>query len=350
MRAAFQHWPWRVEPHEGELLSSFLIRVAWRQGSSPTRFCALHFPGIHVWNRDVDRSASDALINAVAIKADLAVGRVERMTLRGEERKLSSRTTTGVASWINPLGIYHRVRHLHGLQYCPQCLAGGEPYDKVWRLTFVTVCPRHLIQLRDSCPYCDAPVLPHRQMPHTLRCHRCHLLITHKVNELAPSYAVGTFQETCSLVLERGAARLGGERIDAASYFRGLRVLASVYLRSGGSPPLRAQGDLGRRSLERSRVAARHAWMGTFFSLFENWPEAFFAIACKENWTQRAFVRGPLPKWMSNVVGKLPAGCVRRVNSRRFQQRLEALSRSKATNWRSERAALLCAVAPLKRS
>lgn len=350
MRAAFEDWPWRVEPHESELLSSFLIRVAWRHGSSPTRFCALHFPSVHVWNRDIDRSAPDALIDAVAIKAGLSVGRVERMTLRGEERQLSSRTTKGVASWINPLGIYHRVRHLHGLQYCPQCLAGGEPYDKAWRLTFVTVCPRHLIQLRDSCPYCDAPVLPHRQMPYTLRCHTCHLLIIHKMNELAPSYSIGTFQETCLSVLERGIAWLGNERIDAASYFRGLRVMASVYLRVGERLSLRAHGIVGQSSLERSRVAARHAWMGTFFSLFENWPEAFFAVAREENWTQRAFVRGPLPKWMSNVIRELPAGRVRRASSRRLQLRLKALSRVRTADWRSERAALLCAVTSLKRS
>lgn len=351
MRATFLHWAWRVEPRERELLSSFLTRMAWRHGSSPTRFCDLHFPGISVWNRDIDRSAPVGLIRAVAAKADLPADRIGRMTLRAAERRLSRSAGTGVSSWINPIGVYHRLRRLHGLQYCPRCLADQGSYDKTWRLTFVTVCPVHRLRLHDGCPHCDAPVLPHRQLPHALRCHACHLSISQVPSEReAPSYAVGTFQESCLSVLECGTAWVGDQRIGGAAYFLGLRMIASAYLQASGSLSAASNRGSGRNSLERSRVAVRHEQIGAFFSLLDNWPEAFLAFAREQHWTQRAFARGPSPKWLSKIVRTLPAGHTRstgRRNSLRLQ--LEALGRWKTMGWRSKRAALLCAAMPTER-
>lgn len=150
-------WPFALTPHDDELLSSFLVRTAHRHGLTPYRFCAFHFPGLPVWNRDIDRSAPNVLLEAIAQNADLPLERVVGMTLRGAEAMLGSRKSKGASPWLNTIGIYHRQRRRWGQQYCPDCVAAHPVFYRSWRMSCVVVCTRHRTGMQDTCPHCDAP-------------------------------------------------------------------------------------------------------------------------------------------------------------------------------------------------
>lgn len=74
-----------VRPDHDELLSSFLSRCARAHGMRPTVFCAFHLHPHAVWNRDIDRSASPALMKSIADKAHLQLRDIVSMTLRSWE-------------------------------------------------------------------------------------------------------------------------------------------------------------------------------------------------------------------------------------------------------------------------
>lgn len=53
-------------------------------------------------------------------------------------------------------------------RYCPECLSENPTWLSLWELVFVTECPRHRIQLLDSCSACARPLRWRR--PELLRC------------------------------------------------------------------------------------------------------------------------------------------------------------------------------------
>lgn len=335
-------WPLPVEPQEYELLSSFLVRAAQRHGLSSYRFCAFHFPGVPVWNRDIDRSASDALIVAVAVKAGLSPPRVAQMTLRGAETRLSKGVARGSAPWINRVGIYHRLRRGWGLQYCPDCLAERPVLCRAWRMSFMVVCSRHWRFLQDACPHCDAPLAIHRQMLSVQLCHQCSRMLGRIPQD--PRVPIDTLlraQSYFERALHGGVAEIGGQAVCCEDLFQGARVLAS--LRAPPSPSPRAPAGHHRRSLELARVQDRADVVLRVADVLASWPLGFNRIANDQHLTQRSFVRNSLPDWLRSAVEELPAGRTRHTmprNCHALRAKLEQ-DRRRNTDWRTTRAALL---------
>lgn len=335
-------WPLPVEPLEDELLSSFLVRAAQRHGLSPYRFCAFHFPGVPVWNRDIDHSASDALIVAVAVKAGLSPPRVAQMTLRGAEARLSKGVARGSAPWINRVGIYHRLRRGWGLQYCPDCLAERPVFCQAWRMSFMVVCSRHWRFLQDACPHCDAPLAIHRQMLSVQLCHQCSRMLGRILQH--PSLPIDTLlraQSYFECALHGGVAEIAGQAVCCEDLFQGARVLAS--LRAPCSPSPRAPAGHHRRSLELARVQARADVVLRVAEVLASWPLGFKRIANDQHLTQRSFVRNSLPDWLRSAVEELPAGRTRHTMPRNclaLRAKLEQ-DRRRNKDWRTTRAALL---------
>lgn len=344
-------WGFRPEPLDGELLSSYLVRSAGLHGVPADRFCVFHFPEFRIWTRDIDRSATTPFLDALSAKAELSLECVERMTLRDWEPLVSNRAHRGMASWINALGVYHRVRLRHGLQYCPMCIAGVPAYKKTWRLSFVTTCEIHGCVLFDACPCCDAPIIPHRQLAGALRCHNCHRSL---IGTLLPipeqSLPVTALQNECLHALGTGFADVGGARVRAGAYFRGLRILASVSLERGCG---KSQGDAVSCGLpmECMRTANRVAALCALASLLAAWPKSFRHRAADWCWTQRMFCRRSVPAWLYREVRRLPRGRVRRTRARQsLRAKLTSLGRWKPEGWRGTRAVLLvCAAQECRR-
>lgn len=308
------------------------------------RFCAFHFPAFHIWTRDIDRSAPPALLQAIANDVELPLARVAAMTLRDMEQVVSIRRPRGTAAWINVLGVYHRIRRSHGLQYCPMCLADTYAYRQAWRLSCVVHCDAHQCLLRDACPRCDAPVIPHRQLPGALRCHICHRPLASTPPHVAPPDAAVARQDACLHALASGFGLVGKRRVSAQAYFRGLRILTSAVAGQGcGAGESRIRDS---RCLERMRTAARAGLLAELDPILTGWPSAFRDLATDRHWTQRTFHRARVPMWLCCEVRRLPRGRARCATSpRSMRAKLAILGKRQPPGWRSQRAALLLAAA-----
>ena len=110
-----------------------------------------------VWNRDVDRMAPPALIQNLAELTGIAAETIRTYTLAHVAEKIDvDHHPNGNATWLLPLGVWHRKRLGHGVQFCPICLGMDKrPYvRRSWRLAYYTECEHHNILLRDRCPSC----------------------------------------------------------------------------------------------------------------------------------------------------------------------------------------------------
>jgi hypothetical protein len=158
--------PMHPKPLEDELLSSWWFRLARANCEKLHTFTRAIVPNVAIWNRDIDRSVTDDVLQVLAAKTGTSLERVRATTLRDFEGRLFERfNANGNCRWILPIGIYHRSRRLYGLQYCPLCLREDEvPYfRRLWRLSFVTMCPKHWMPLLDRCSCCGEPVAFHRR-------------------------------------------------------------------------------------------------------------------------------------------------------------------------------------------
>lgn len=180
-------WGRRLPPYPGELLTSCLIRNAAAHGLTAYRFFSLICPGADIWNRDFDRDP--ALLGTrspepgrptwpevIAARLGTEPDLIEDATLAGwREHLVEESARYGDTSLILSAGVHHRNRKRHGLVFCATCLSDGTAYfRKTWRLAFAVTCDMHGTALRDACPHCDAPVIPHRTMTMRLTdCHAC---------------------------------------------------------------------------------------------------------------------------------------------------------------------------------
>lgn len=158
---------------EGEALTSWLVRIAEARGRLPFQLMQDLVPGLQFWNRDGDLLPSRQLTTALASRTTVPELEIGRLQLRSLEGVLDERID-GVSQspMVRPLGVYHRVRRAHGQQYCPACLDEPKPYYRLtWRLTLFPTCTRHGLALRDDCPACATPIVPHRGG--LTRCHAC---------------------------------------------------------------------------------------------------------------------------------------------------------------------------------
>lgn len=299
-------WPVRPPPQPDELLSSWIVRLASANGVKLHSFCAHVFPGVAVWNRDIDRSAPATLLATLSTRTGVVPSRVFATTLRSYEGRAFSRVVpNGNTPWLLALGVFHRVRRQHGLQFCRRCLATDvEPYfRRRWRLGFIVCCDVHRCALEDRCPVCAGPVQLHRGDLGVRARHSTHGITIccdcgadlREGGPRAPS------------ALRRGEVRLSRRltealdtgmirwptlrRLPLPSYLIVLRQLARLLLGgSRGAPLRRAASSLGsdlafseRRELrtvvmERVDVERRRAALLGAARLLERWPIGFVRL------------------------------------------------------------------------
>jgi hypothetical protein len=297
--------PARSRPRPGELLSSWLIRLAMAHGIKLHTFCTLLFGKRSIWSRDIDKCADDRILTTLARRTGTPLERARMTTLASYEGALYERhNALGNTPWIMPLGIYHRVRRMHGTQYCPACLAEDkEPYFRCeWRLAFVTVCTSHRRLLLDACPCCDAPINFHRDelgerskqvATGMARCFRCKFDLR-AASSLAPQDICCDsidYQSKLTKAITDGWIDLGSDQIVyAILYFPVLRQLMKLLAarrgdklltalcREIGVPPFSPHFTTGKADIESLRVVERHQLKALAAYLLENWAERFLRI------------------------------------------------------------------------
>lgn len=157
--------PVRPPPLADELLSSWLVRLAEANALKLHPFGTRALSGHALWNRDIDRSAPDALLAVLAARTGVSFERARATRLAAYAGVLAPIVSArGPTRWVLAAGVYHRTRRRYGLQACPSCLADDAvPYfRRAWRLACVTACVAHDRPLVDRCPCCTAPLQLHR--------------------------------------------------------------------------------------------------------------------------------------------------------------------------------------------
>lgn len=319
-------WP---RPHE--LLSSWLVRLAAQNGFKLHTFSRLIWPEGSIWNRDIDNSAPDELLNALALRSGQSFDRVRATTLKSYEGAVFERhNPNGNTPWILPLGIYHRTRTKSGLQFCPQCLDENPPYfRKHWRLAYVVVCPSHKRFLVDRCA-CGAPVNFHRgslgdrhviriKLESIRRCYRCNEDLRRcegDLGDLALLCASLDAQERCIIALREGQITIGHERLRCNLFFAGLRQLLQILATGRNSDLLRGAvtkwralsdfkpGFSGKISaIERLPCGDRAALMAMVGDWFTDWPHSFIEACDAAGLTSTDICRNMqyVPYWLAAI-------------------------------------------------
>lgn len=157
---------WATHPRiqEGELLSSWLIRIASECGMTLPEFCkaTLPVPKRQVLGPQViDRNPADDLLLAISNGTGVSLDRIRQATMLSEEGYLFTQSGDGQLRWIAPTHSVQTAKYDNtpGLPYCPECLSGDKKphYRKIWRYSFISVCPIHRKPLRNACPHCKKP-------------------------------------------------------------------------------------------------------------------------------------------------------------------------------------------------
>lgn len=289
-----------------ETLSSFILRFARNQSAIPHELCAMVWPGLEFWPRDIDRTASDLLVKAVADVCGLPFSEVKAMTLHGLVDGMGyPSTSTGIQWGILPVGVYHRKRRRFGQQYCPQCLKENPAYlRRLWRLEFVSACQAHGCRLMDACPHCDTPFVPHR-MDSLLdrQCHHCQGLLTKVASKPANPQALQLQTGFAALLYEQvgssqSLGRSFGIHANRREFFDGVRRLCRLLTYSAdgnGLKPRRVGLRWGYLRVEQRELVLSHVgeWLNDWPGSFQRWAEKFKVSQ------ERINVAGPWPQWVA---------------------------------------------------
>lgn len=319
-------WPVRKAPLAGEVFSSWLLRNIRAFGDTPHAFCKGQWPTRQFWTRDLDRSVSDEVVRDLSesTRVDPAVAQ-GTLLASGIERVTRDWRRHGIIPWVLPVGVFHRVRTRFGQQVCPQCLATDEePYlRKTWRLATSVACLRHRCQLLDACPYCEAPIVPHRSP--LLRVWLCHKCTKDLRMEPKPAddgqIAAQRFVEDA---VDSGVVSVNGLAVESADFLSGVRLFfVALRGRSGAArlashcrptvePP---------QAPELLRVGRRLDWLPPILELLNDWPARLLAAAEQCGATYGSIVPHGhhAPGWMQEGLSRLPRAVrAKRRRRRRF--------------------------------
>lgn len=154
-------WATHLQPKEGELLSSWLVRIASACGMGATQFCSevLHIQTPNL--RIADRSPDDLLIQKLSEGTGVPVEEIRELSLLAEEGYVFSQSGKGLSHWIIPAVTAHTKigPNTNGMAYCPECLCTDQTpyYRKNWRYAYYSICMTHRIPLSSTCPHCNRP-------------------------------------------------------------------------------------------------------------------------------------------------------------------------------------------------
>ncbi len=269
------------------MLSSWMIRLAHANGHKVQPFYRFWLGAVAqpLWARDVDRFASQDLLEEMARRTGVALIDLEQATLRSFEANVFHfYSERGQMSWLMPLGIFHRDRRRAGLMCCPACLNDDrEPFfRKAWRLSVSVACVRHACLLVEQCSKCQATIQPHRadhknrswltQGVTLAHCWNCDADLRNEASEPANPSLLAAQRRLLDAVDNGHVEVAGRPGLHSILYFRGLRMLVSAILR------MKEVGGLtfsSRQLFETFDVRRRGVLLEEADRLQEDWPSRF---------------------------------------------------------------------------
>lgn len=219
-------------PLKGELLTSWLARVAVHGGCDPLVLTASIWPRWRIWTCDADRSINPQRIESVAQWFGVPPQAVEATTLISYGKALHGQPQSNwpLWPWIVSMGCRNRLRQ-GGVPFCPLCLKADEqPYYRLkWRLAWHVGCRDHAVRLLDRCEQCHCVVQPHRCLAvlgDLAHCAVCGFDLRMGTPVKAAPEAMA-LQQKADGVFRTGEGNWGGETIVLAEWFARLRALVS---------------------------------------------------------------------------------------------------------------------------
>lgn len=335
-------WPMHPHRQNDELLSSWIAHTAYANRLKLQSFTTLAFGRqATLWNRDIDCSATDSLIEHLSEQTGSPVEEVRAGMLSGYESLVFERhNPKGCTKWILPIGVYHRTRKSFGLQFCPLCLFFDmlPYYRRRWRLGFATVCDVHGTLLHDRCPQCGAPVVFFRndlgyrsgyRLGDMVSCWKCDFDLRRAPALGPPGPDWKSLMTLRSLVTfhDMGWWHQGDRTLHFSPlYFGVLHHLVTLLGNTWGQRLLAAinhevdfrgaiQPHCCRTTFERKPVRERHALLTAALWLLDDWTDRFVQMARKARLTQSRILRGePLPFWFESEI-RLEFGSGQRVRT-----------------------------------
>lgn len=298
-------WPAHLNILPNELLSSWLFRLSLANGLKLHIFAKQAFPGIEIWNRDIDKSASDSLITLLASHTGKTIIEIKGTTLQPYEGYLFERhISKSHSKWIMPLGIYHRIHRHYGLVFCPICLREDTVsyFRRHWRLAFSVVCEKHGVQLLDRCPKCQATIAFHRNdfkdrnyvtAASITECHNCGFDLINSPIKYEDNIILEKFIYSLQWILRNGYLIINKQVVYGHHYFDVLHQLFKLLtldkyglkLRNVIEDQINIKKDLiildKIRNIEILPIKERNYTLSLLSWLMDEWPNRFIT-ACKE--------------------------------------------------------------------
>lgn len=158
-------WNIPVLLQPGELLSSWLVRVALANGCDPLVISWSIWHKWRGWAIDIDRNPGEERLLTLSNYSGENLADLQNSTLIPIATVILGRDPISnvLWPWILTNGTRNRIRR-GGLQYCADCLKEDKKpyYRREWRLAWHFCCAQHSKVLLDACPHCQAPIEPHR--------------------------------------------------------------------------------------------------------------------------------------------------------------------------------------------
>lgn len=159
-------WPARIKPLYNESLSSWLVRASLANHSTPSNITNYIWPGWRAWTRDIDRELSKSQIASLSLVSALTPEEIHNLTLRPIIQRVTGKIELNTATawrWVIQRSTRNKNTN-RSTQFCPLCLqADPKPYLRLhWRLSFITVCTTHSVNLLDCCPHCGESIEIHK--------------------------------------------------------------------------------------------------------------------------------------------------------------------------------------------
>lgn len=286
-----QCWPVHPQPLPDELFSSWIYRAARANGQNVFSLCYLLVPKLRNTYYSFDYVVTKHVVWKFSKVLRVSSERAWQTTLESYAGYLFDQSTPKVnrKTGILQTGLRQNHHKRFCLQFCPLCLAEGEPYfRKKWRVSFITVCTKHTCQLHDRCPECSSPIKPQsndigrpKKMPfpgEITQCFKCGFNLKCSAVKRANLQAVlDTYWYES--VLDSGFVQLLKEQwIYSFSFFKVLRHLIRLtvtkHLRSTQAGKLIDTDTLPHD--------LRYQAMCELSGAFTQWPNTFISF-CKKN-------------------------------------------------------------------
>lgn len=310
------------KPLEDELLSSWLIRVAFAHGRSLAWFLTLYVKhqGNEICNDDIDFRYNRRFFKTISLKSKLDYQTIYKMSIRSEEGYLYACNNC----LYPPKQIRkQKDRRTHnGLLFCPQCLKEDKIpyYRKQWRYTFYNACPKHKLFLADRCGVCYERVKLPKMKPNgsIAHCSKCgNDLGKTRTRKVPDSYSYGLaatkwFEEG----LRNGYFIINSNKVHSLWIFQSYTRLSQLLDRKedlvlNNFPMIEEYKTLCKKLNHYNSKKCGPIYKNFFlnsmvFHLFQNCPDNLISFAKDNHITHRDFIHGfnDIPFWYKENIDK----------------------------------------------